>query len=55
MTMKLGPVPMLADQAAYDRIQHASAMVAAEAFMLASEWEPDETIPLWPEPAACPS
>ena len=55
MTMKLGPVPMLADQAVYDRIQRASAMVAAEAFMLASEWEPDETIPLWPEPAACPS
>jgi hypothetical protein len=48
MTTRLGPVRMLADQAAYERIQHASAQVAAEAFMLAAEWEPDETIPLWP-------
>jgi hypothetical protein len=48
---KPGPVPILADQAAYVRIHEASAAVAAEAFMLAAEWGPDEPIPLWPTPA----
>jgi hypothetical protein len=33
-------------------MHHASAHVAAEAFMLREEYRPDEEIPLWPTDAA---
>jgi hypothetical protein len=42
---------MEAFAATFERIQAACTAVTAEAYMLRSEYGPDEPIPLWPTPA----
>jgi hypothetical protein len=42
---------MEASAATFARIQAASAAVIAEAYLLRSEYGPDEPVPLWPTPA----
>ena len=42
---------MEASAAMFARIQDACAAVIAEAYMLRSEYDPDEPVPLWPTPA----
>jgi hypothetical protein len=40
-----------AEAATFARIQAACAAVIAEAYLLRSEYGPDEPVPLWPTPA----